>query len=289
MINTLQWDKGAVDSLEYIGIVESLYLPDFEEYEYNLTVETFAMSQEEIDEVRNIPFGATSCMVIFKHRYNNNEFIQSLSYSAFIQDYTIKHLIKEFGLDIDKFWLLVLFCLDYCNGLFYQGTAMRPNPMEQLQQLVSSIRNTIEEGMSLSFKVGKSKVSLDDARAIHFIADAVENALKEANYDTLRHLSRRVVDENAKDVADSPIIAFFANMLLRFFNTQPQIKEQRKKGATYSLKELELVSRLVYFTKLSTNKSWLDIENKTLKPFLKQYKNYEYPKMTNSIYPEFFS
>lgn len=289
MINTLQWDKGAVDSLEYIGIVESLYLPDFEEYEYNLNVETTAMSQEEIDEVRNIPFGATSCMVIFKHRYNTNSFTKKLSYTEFVQDYTIKQLIKELDLDIDKFWLLVLFCLDYCDSLFYQGTAMKLNPVEQLRLLVDNIRIAPEGDMSLIFKSSKSKANLDDTRAIHFIATAVEKALKEASYDTLRYLSRRIENENAKDIADSPIIVFFANMLLRFFNTQSQIRDKRKKGASYSVKELELVSHLIYFTKLSKNKNWLDIENKTLKPFLKQYKNHEYPKMRNNIYPEFFA
>ena len=179
-----------------------------------------------------------------------------------------------------KYVLLVLFCLDYCDSLFYQGTAMKLNPVEQLRLLVDNIRIAPEGEMSLSFKSSKSKANLDDTRAIHFIANAI---------DTLRYLSGRIENENAKDIADSPIIAFFANMLLRFFNTQSQIRDKRKKGASYSVKELELVSHLIYFTKLSTNKNWLDIENKTLKPFLKQYKNHEYPKTRNNIYPEFFA
>lgn len=289
MINTLQWDKGAVDLMEYIGIVESLYLPDVEDYDYKINVDLCDASQEEVDDIRNIPFGTTSCMVIFKNRYNTNSFTKKLSYTEFVQNYTIKQLVKELGLDIDKFWLLVLFCLDYCDSLFYQGTAMKLNPVEQLRLLVDNIRIAPEGEMSLSFKSSKSKANLDDTRAIHFIANAIENALREANYDTLRYLSGRIENENAKDIADSPIIAFFANMLLRFFNTQSQIRDKRKKGASCSVKELELVSHLIYFTKLSTNKNWLDIENKTLKPFLKQYKNHEYPKMRNNIYPEFFA
>ena len=211
MINTLQWDKGAVDLMEYIGIVESLYLPDVEDYDYKINVDLCNASQEEVDDIRNIPFGATSCMVIFKNRYNTNSFTKKLSYTEFVQNYTIKQLVKELGLDIDKFWLLVLFCLDYCDSLFYQGTAMKLNPVEQLRLLVDNIRIAPEGEMSLSFKSSKSKANLDDTRAIHFIANAIENALREANYDTLRYLSGRIENENA---LPSLQICYFASSIL---------------------------------------------------------------------------
>ena len=53
------------------------------------------------------------------------------------------------------------------------------------------------------------------------------------------------------------------------------------------MREMELVSKLVYLTGLSTNKDWNDIENEYLKAFLKQYKDYKYPNNTSSVYPEF--
>jgi hypothetical protein len=227
MINTLQWDKGAVDSMEYIGIVESLYLPDVEDYDYKINVDLCDASQEEVDDIRNIPFGATSCMVIFKNRYNTNSFTKKLSYTEFVQNYTIKQLVKELGLDIDKFWLLVLFCLDYCDSLFYQGTAMKLNPVEQLRLLVDNIRIAPEGEMSLSFKSSKSKANLDDTRAIHFIANAIENALREANYDTLRYLSGRIENENAKEyiIDDAELERVKANypMIWKDANAKPKL------------------------------------------------------------------
>ena len=50
---------------------------------------------------------------------------------------------------------------------------------------------------------------------------------------------------------------------------------------------MELVSFLIYFTRISTNDKWLDIENEYLKAYLKQYKDYNYPNNTNNVYPEF--
>ena len=64
-------------------------------------------------------------------------------------------------------------------------------------------------------------------------------------------------------------------------------RNKRKKGAKHSLKEMEIASRLVYFTKLSTNKTWLDIENETLKAFIKQYKNLDLNYKTSNIYTTF--
>ena len=53
-------------------------------------------------------------------------------------------------------------------------------------------------------------------------------------------------------------------------------------------KEMELVSLLVYFTRLSKNESWYCPEEKYLKAYLKQYKGYKYPNNISNVYPEFY-
>lgn len=88
-------------------------------------------------------------------------------------------------------------------------------------------------------------------------------------------------------IKDSPFIAYFANILLSFFDTQEHIINMRKKGAKHSLKEMDLVSKLVHFSNLSKAESWEYSENETLKAFLKQYKDFNYPNNISSIYPEF--
>lgn len=103
-----------------------------------------------------------------------------------------------------------------------------------------------------------------------------------------KYLSRRQEEEVPTMLKDSPFIAYFAKMLLTFFNTQQQIRAKRRAGANHSIKEMELVSRLIYFIRLSMKEdTWTDIENETLKAFLKQYKAYRYPHNISNIYPEF--
>ena len=159
--------------------------------------------------------------------------------------------------------------------------------LEQLNTLVDMIANAGEEAASLNLKVGKHKTSVESPIALQFLADAIQKQLKHSDHTTMKSLNIREEDEEAKVIKDSPIIVYFAKILLSFFDTQEHIKSKRKKGANYSIKEMDLVSQLIYFSNLSDNDSWIDIENETLKAFLKQYKDYKYPNNISSIYPEF--
>ena len=156
--------------------------------------------------------------------------------------------------------------------------------MEQLQALANMIANA-NEPMLLDFKAGKNKMSVESPVALRFLADAVRNQL-EATED-IKPLSIREQEDETKQIKDSPIIVYFAKIFLTFFDTQDHIRQKRKKGANFSTKEMDLVGQLVYFLGLSTNKSWTDVENETLKAFLRQYKDFQYPNNISSVYPEF--
>ena len=286
-MDKLEWDNNALSLMEYIGIIESIYIPDLDDYDYRINVTSCEASAEAIEEARNIPFGATGCMVIFKSRFNQGLLSKQNLYNQYLTEREIQELISYLELDADKFWLLILFVCDYCESMFYQGTTMKSTPLEQLEQLQSAINHTDDTAI-LTFKAGKQKVVLEDIRAIKAISEAINKYISEADIDMFKYLSRRQEEETPTMLKESPFIAYFAKMLLTFFNTQQHIRAKRRAGANHSTKEMELVSRLVYFIRLSKNeKTWTDIENETLKAFLKQYKDYRYPHNISNIYPEF--
>ena len=92
--------------------------------------------------------------------------------------------------------------------------------------------------------------------------------------------------DDSKFLSDSLYIYYFATMFLKFFDTQESVKIFRKKGAKHSIKERVLISRLIYFTKLSKKEFWLT-DDEILKSFLKQYKESDFWNRTSNIYPEF--
>jgi hypothetical protein len=226
------------------------------------------------------------CINIDKIKKAKTEFEASKSLSK-KQQLEREKLLKELELDTDKFWCLYLFALDYCCSLFYQGVTMKATPFEQLQKLVELIVNADNETATLNFKIGKQKISVESPIALQFLATAIQNQLNGADHSTIKSLYTREENEETIMIKDSPIIVYFAKILLSFFDTQEHIKGKRKKGANYSIKEMDLVSQLIYFSNLSDNYCWIDIENETLKAFLKQYKDYEYPNNVSNVYPEF--
>lgn len=286
-MDKLEWNNNALSLMEYIGIIESIYIPDLEDYEYRINVTRCEASVESIEDARNIPFVATECMIIFKERYNQKQLSRQNLYGEYLKEREIQELINSFELDTDKFWLLILFVCDYCESMFYQGLTMKYTPLEQLKQLQSAISN-VEDTAILTFKAGKQKVVLEEIRTIKAISEAINKYINEADINKFKYLNRRQEEETSIILKESPFIAFFAKMLLTFFNTQQQIKAKRRIGANHSIKEMELVSRLIYFIRLSKKEeTWTDIEKETLKAFLKQYKDYKYPHNVSGIYPEF--
>ena len=283
MKEKLTWEDAHL--FDYISAVEYLYVPDVDDYEYNINL-VVSNSNAEIGEKVEAPvFGCSEISAIFMNRYNEGKLSKQHLYREYLD--AVRHLLKELQLDVDKFWCLFLFALDYCESLFYQGITMKATPLEQLQALADSIANADSEAMLLNFKAGKQKASVESPIALRFLTEAIRNHLKNADDATTKSLYIREEKEEAVIPKDSPIIAYFAKILLNFFDTQEQVRNKRKEGANHSLKEMELVSLLVYFSRLSDNKSWTDIVNETLKGFLRQYKDYKYPNNVSSIYPEF--
>lgn len=288
MTDKLEENEEAMELMEYIRIVEMILLPDYEAYEYPFDVTFVSVSEDEMVNSYSLSLGETACMSIFRKRYNDNKIVRKSAYKEYISDKTIQDFINDLKLDATKFWLLILFIYDYCENLFYNGITMKLTPVEQMRELYNAISQSDDDvPMTLTFKAGKRKVTLDSPIAIKFIADMIANYEKEVDNDDFRSLHKRGRAEENVMLKDSPYIAFFANILLSFFDTQPQIRAKRRKCSNHTIKETDFVCQIIHFTKISLNERWKDTENEMLKAFLKQYKNYQYPHNINSVYPDF--
>lgn len=287
MIDKLKCDIPSMELMDYIGVVESLYLSDPTLIDKPYHITDREPTEEALEEIRNCPFGFSTCMSIFKDRHNNGTITNRFTYKDYIKHQEIQELIKHLELDADKFWLLILFVFDYCTTQFYQGITMKLTPLEEMSKLLELISLSGNE-MTLNFKSGKLKLEIENPDTINFMSEAIAKHLNESDIKTLRKLNEKDKEDESVIIKESPFIAYFANMFLRFFSTQSYIRDKRKAGANHSKKEMELVSILVYFTRLSKNESWFCPEEKYLKAYLKQYKGYKYPNNISNVYPEFY-
>lgn len=302
--NNINDEKGL---LEYVSTLEKIFISDFDYADedplcyYNISVvKKEDKSPEEWEEIGNQPLtpAISETLQIFSDRYNNNLISERLNYDDYLKNELIQKFITELELDIDKFWMLILFIYDYSYHYYIDGAERREAPYEQLQKFTTTIINNVEdfnESTGTTFFTpitlklcieGGREIIIDNPAAIHYIASATYTLAEKENLITMPIMKYKATTQTLESTKDSPFITFFARMFLSFFDTQDQVVKKRRRGAKHSQKEIDLVCQLIAFTKLSKAKCWEKTENETLKAFLKQYKDFE-PKTINSIYPAF--
>ena len=196
----------------------------------------------------------TTALPIFIRRCNQNKLYGNFTYEDYISNEDIQNTLKGLGVDIDKFWFLLLFIFDYTCGTCLDGMKATGIGIEQLTKFTKAIADNHKEinqfGVSfkkpitISVKVeGKHQIVIDNANAIGYLATTIANNLEPYN---------------------------------------KQFNVRQKKGSTISLSKTLLISRLIYFTKLSKHSKFSDDED-VLKGYIKQYKDKRIDT-ANSIY-----
>ena len=265
--------------LEYMEEVAVLYVPD-----YDIDHET---GEQYI-------YGTTA-LPLFIRRYNQNKLYGNFTYEDYIANEDIQNTLKGLGIDIDKFWFLLLFIFDYTCGTCLDGMKATGIGIEQLTKFTKAIADNHKEinqfGVSfkkpitISVKVeGKHQIVIDNANAIGYLATTIINNLKEIEEHPWMQSQQVSITTNAEE-KESVQIWLFYKMFNDFFNLSPYNKlfnVRQKKGSTISLSKTLLISRLIYFTKLSMNKNFSEDEF-TLKGYIKQYKDKRIDTV-NSIY-----
>ncbi|MEI3486387.1 MAG: hypothetical protein V8R12_16235 [Bacteroides faecis] len=236
----------------------------------------------------------TTASPLFIRRYNQNKLYGTL-YEDYIANEDIQNTLKGLGVDIDKFWFLLLFIFDYTCGTCLDGMKATGIGIEQLIKFAKAIADNHKEinqfGVSfkkpitISVKVeGKHQIVIDNANAIGYLATTIINNLKEIEEHPWMQSQQVSITTNAEE-KESVQIWLFYKMFNDFFNLSPYNKlfnVRQKKGSTISLSKTLLISRLIYFTKLSMNKNFSEDEF-TLKGYIKQYKDKRIVYL-NSIY-----
>ena len=237
----------------------------------------------------------TTALPLFIRRYNQNELYGNFTYEDYIANEDIQNTLKGLGVDIDKFWFLLLFIFDYTCGTCLDGMKATGIGIEQLIKFAKAIADNHKEinqfGVSfkkpitVSVKIeGKHQIVIDNANAIGYLATTIINNLKEIEEHPWMQNQQVSISTHAEE-KESVQIWLFYKMFNDFFNLSPYNKQfnvRQKKGGTISLSKTLLISRLIYITKLSKHSKFSEDED-VLKGYIKQYKDKRIDTV-NSIY-----
>ena len=289
-------------------------LEEYEFLEYAITMNTLCSYGNPYGWIPEIGMDNLSCsetgfskkicpfpptIEIFSNRYNERKISEHLKYEDFLIQNEIQDLLEYFNLDKDKFWFMLLFAYDFAISICFNGVSVADSAHEQLQKFINAILPHIKQfdpqygssfdtkiEMSIRVKGVKGTIKIDSQTALHFLADSCKKRIEEEKLEEKPWMQYQEIQEESTSLKDSPTIFFFANMFLKWFNSQERVYSKRRKGAKHSAKERILISRLIYFTHISTEEIWLT-DDEILKSFLKQYKEADFWNRTSNIYPEF--
>jgi len=201
--------------------------------------------------------------------------------------------LQGIGIDINKFWYLVLFVFDYSNGSCLEGMKLYDSPKEELEKFINIVASTCKEdkgvnkisgisfnkSLTLTLKGGKHPLVITNPNTIFYIACLLEDGLESIEQDS--RMSREIVSLYKTKELYTARIYLFAKMVLYFFETNPEFNNQRApKGSGMNFSKLLLISNLIYFTQLSKTDGYLG-DDDTLKKLIKQYKNKEIRTVNN--------
>lgn len=221
----------------------------------------------------------------FESRYNNDEIPTRYTYEKYMNDEELQTVLEGLKLDPDKFWLLILFCLDYavdrCSGLTYGD-----NTKDILEKFIESVNNAIDSASDkteLTLKTDKSQITLSNGKALTTVMKWIKHSYDSIeDKQTLSSFDKTNAEDmfNFNNESDSVLIWYFAQLLRFFFDINPQFKGDGRKYQGLSLSKNLLISSLIYKLGLSKNKNFL-YSDETLKGFFKQYKNKEIKTLGN--------
>ena len=190
----------------------------------------------------------TTALPIFIRRFNQNKLYGNFTYEDYIANENIQKTLKGLGIDIDKFWFLLLFIFDYTCGTCLNGIKATGVGIEQLTKFAKAIADNHKEinqfGVSfkkpitISVKVeGKHQIVIDNANAIGYLATVIANNLMEIEEHPWMQ-SQQVRMNTPAEEKESIHIYLFYKMFNDFFNLPPYDKQfnvRQKKGSITSL------------------------------------------------------
>jgi len=180
----------------------------------------------------------------------------------------LQELLSEFELDKEAFWNLVIYLYDYTSDSCKNMLVEQPSSEDLIQEL-ASLTDGKEKLTSITLVTeSKKKLTVTDPVILKYLE--LEFDYSKLTQTELSLFFTRFLKDADKADARRKSSYFFANQLIKFFGLEQFDKIKRRKGASVSNKEKELLLSLLYVCKFMDNpESYLDTGyfNKLMKDY----------------------
>lgn len=179
-------------------------------------------------------------------------------------DADIQKDLTRLYIDPEAFWHALLMLHFLTQDKMYNAYTLDPTQKESVQAAISAIDT--EDSTIIVRKKNGRKVTIDDSSILAYVKRCMEESPFMHDEDEVRFVDFK----NRSSCSDSEIMSYEAKALLEFFEKKSK-PEVEKNGRKYR-SPLLLISRLMYFTKMTRNENFL-VSSESLKKILRDYPN----------------
>lgn len=247
------------DVLEYVQMLCDDQWPDF------------------VEDEEGIYFQPSRFPHSFACRYNDNSIEFMPDKNNFLMDDELINAMNIFGLDVDKFWMAMLFIYDYITKSCINAHRHETSIAKKLEGICSILEN---DGSTLTAKCkGCKSVVVESKHDRVALIEGIKILLEVKRNDSYGYIQYNgsplnPFKQGTVTESDTKQIVFAARLYKKLFDLL-EVSKIRKRGTPeMRLDKYTLISRLLYITGIARNDVY-NLNNERLKKDLKDYKGVE--------------
>lgn len=224
----------------------------------------------------------------FWYRYGAGKIDAPFSKESFMENREIVDTLKGYGIDLEKFWCVLLFIYDWTECQFSKCLDMVSHSHGMLlEELLAKLGGDWVD-VTIHIRKGRKNLALHPMLQ-HDMLAALQHKLEELKRkgaDNLIVYRSKEYGEN--HITPSYRIYFATEKLQTLFSLLEQwgkiATPKRKKSASVSYNKMLLFSRIIYFYRFTNNCDYVS-DDDNLKAVMKDYKG-RIPQTISSVYNE---
>lgn len=226
--------------------------------------------------------------LLFLSRLNKGLVKAPFTYEAFMDNDDIMATLEGYGLDAEKFWYALLFIYDITTSFCLNAADARKTDYEVLTELNDFLQQHPKAVLYLS-EDRELRKSVRYETNSPLILDCLRRFVQQelAQYPVPPRQKILTIDPRYRNYTESLSTAQQQVLIYRLFKELfdlLQLPELRaKRGEVVSYSKLLLVSRIIYFCRLTVNESFT-VDSSSLKGVLKQYGKTDFNQLEPRVY-----
>lgn len=299
-------DKGNAWKLVYAALVMIENAPNIEEgsmedeeiFIYEPTDLKLNIKGKEKEDIQFREIEYSDAFNSFVSEFESGKFTFPFTYQAYLHNEDIINTIEGFGLDVEQFWYAIL-AVYWLNQIRCVNVIKPEGSMGVQMQNLSEYMQDID-----SFTItaqGKKKLVINDMGVIRSIRKFLDDKFAENEFGLNDGYSINFRSQGNHLESSSVQMWFSAQRYLKLFENlelptirarDSEVQYNEKHGyrtavsggiKSVSYNKMLLISRLMYFSKLTKNENFLFFDD-SLKGIMKQYKNFKF----NTYHPKYW-